>query len=73
MLLMGELEQKPKFFFVRKVSNLGGVLNKLMQLKRITDKGLGAKPQLIFVNLKKTAFLTQFRSHFARFWSRLKN
>ena len=31
-------------FFAQKLSNLGPVLNKLMQLKRFTDGGLGAEP-----------------------------
>ena len=37
------LESKAKFF-TQKFSNLGPVLNKLMQLKRITERELRAEP-----------------------------
>ena len=33
-----------KIIFAQKLSNLGLVLNKLMQLERVTDRGLGAEP-----------------------------
>ena len=34
-----------KIIFAQKLSNLGLLLNKLMQLERVTDRGLGAEPQ----------------------------
>ena len=46
ILLKGEvLNQKSKSF--PKIVKLGDVVSKLMQLKRITDEGLGAKLQLL--------------------------
>ena len=33
-----------KIIFAEKLSNLGLVLNKLMQLERVTDRGLGLEP-----------------------------
>ena len=40
------LKPKLNYFVAQKLSNLGLMLNKLMQLKRVTDRGLGAEPQL---------------------------
>ena len=34
-----------KIFFAQNLSNLGTVLNKLMQLKRVTEEDLGVEPQ----------------------------
>ena len=34
-----------KLIFAQNLSNLGLLLNKLMQLERVTDRGLGAEPQ----------------------------
>ena len=54
-------------FFAEKLSNLGPVLNKPLQLKRVTQE---AEPQLLgdFCNFEaKIAILTPFKSHFARF------
>ena len=34
-----------KIIFAQKLSNLGLLLNKLMQLKRVTHRGSGADPQ----------------------------
>ena len=33
-----------KIIFEQKLSNLGLLLNKLMQLERVTDRGLGTEP-----------------------------
>ena len=60
------LNQK-KMFFAQKLSNLGPLLNKLLQLKRVPE---GAVPLAAgdFCNFAaKIAILTPFKSHFARF------
>ena len=54
-------------FFAQKLSNLGPVLNKPLQLKRVTE---GPEPQLLgdFCDFAaKIAILMPFQSHFARF------
>ena len=54
-------------FFAQILSNLGPMLNKLMQLKRVTE---GAESRLLgdFCDFAaKIAILTPFQSHFARF------
>ena len=54
-------------FFAQKLSNLGPVLIKPLQLKRVTE---GPEPQLLrdFYDFSgKIAILTSFKSHFARF------
>ena len=43
-----------------------------MQLKRITDRGLGAKPPATERSLGTIAVLIPFESHFARFQNHLK-
>ena len=54
-------EPKLKIFLCENC-NLSGVLNKFMQLKRITNRG---RRQAIFVIFqRKKAFLTPFGSHF---------
>ena len=72
-----ELEPKVVVFFAEKLSNLDAVLNKLMQLKRITDGGLGGQSLQSLVNFgdfaTKIAILMAFQSHFARFWSNMNN
>ena len=45
------------------------VLNKLMQLKRITNAD---RRKITFVIFRKIAFSTPFRSHFTHFWTWLK-
>ena len=63
------------------ISKLGDAVNKLVQLKRITNGtrgygGLGAKPpatgRFFVIFLEKIATLMPFGSHFARFQSHLK-
>ena len=54
-------------FFAQKLSNLGPVLNKPLQLKRVTE---GAKPRAAgnFCDFAAIiAILTPFKSYFARF------
>ena len=54
-------------FFAQKLSKLIPVMNKLLQLKRVTK---GAEPQLLsdFCDFAaKTEILTPFKSYFARF------
>ena len=54
---------------------LGGVLSKLVQLKRIIDRGHAAEPpealkvwgRIFVIFREKIAILTPFRSQFARF------
>ena len=50
-----------------KMSELGDVWSKLVQLKRITNGGLGAKPLSDFVQFfRKTSYFNAIGSHFAR-------
>ena len=60
-----------KIIFAQKLFNLGLVLNKLMQLERVTDRSLGAEPPTTGQCLKfystKIAILTAFSSPFALF------
>ena len=55
-------------FFVWKKSDLGGVLWKLVQLRRITDVGMGAKTptveQFLWFFEKKFTIITSFESYF---------
>ena len=55
---------KTKNIFAQKLSNLGLVLNKLMKLERVTDRGLGAEPpttgQCLRFYSTKIAILTAF-------------
>ena len=57
-------ESETKIIFAQKLSNLGLVLNKLMQLERVTDRGLGAEPptngQCLRFYSTKIAILTAF-------------
>ena len=64
--LGGGLNQK-EFVFCKKMSNLDPVLNKLMQLKRITKgvRGHSIQPLNDFCNFAaKIAILPPFQSHF---------
>ena len=58
-------------FFAEKLSNLGPVLNKLMQLKLISEGALGGQILQLMGDFcdfaAKLAILTPFQSHFARF------
>ena len=54
-------------FFAQKLSNLGPVLNKPLQLKRVTE-GTESPPAGDYCDFAaKIAILTPFKSHFARF------
>ena len=68
LFLEGGATTKSKFLH-KKLSNLGPVLNKLMQLKRISKRPGGRVPSrwANFVILRQqTAILTPFHSLFAR-------
>ena len=60
-----------KIIFAQKLSNLGLVLNKLMQLERVTDRSLGVDPpntgQCLRFYSTKIEILTAFSSPFALF------
>ena len=75
LLKRKDLNHELKIF--TKLSKLGDVTNKLAELKRISERGLGAKPRAavgyapsrckIFRNfLKKITILLPFELHFAR-------
>ena len=56
-----------------KMSELADVSSKLVQLKRITSGGLGAKPLSNFLQFfGKISYFNAFGSHFARAQSHLK-
>ena len=63
-------------FFPQKLSNLGLLLNKLLQLKRITEGEWGQSPQALgnFCDFaEKIAILTPFQSLFTRFGNHMNN
>ena len=63
-------------FFPQKLSNLGPMQNKLLQLKRIIEGVGGRTPSrwVIFVILReKLAILTPFQSLFTRFENHMNN
>ena len=67
-----KLERKPKKL---KMSNLRDVLSKVIQLKQITDGGLGAEPpaaERFFVIFWKKSYFNAIESHFPRVQSHLK-
>ena len=49
-----------------KMSKLGDVLSKLVQLKRITNEGVGPKPQKLGIFLKIPNYFNAIEIHSAR-------